>query len=291
MNMLESIILNVVCLCTINATFMVVGTFLNTVVIIGLWKSSQLRKKLRYFIIFALSCIDLAVIVITHSAQILSTISVFFGQINETWEVIRINMASILHGSSMHALFVLNVERFIALSYPFFHRKSVTKRRLIFLFIILMVLLSCVLALSNLLDLKTLANLVTTVYLLSFLLLFTYLNYKTFIIAKSKRDNDRIASYNDQERKTLKLHFKDISTCLLAVICFFVCSSPQMIYSTLRLTSKTPFHDSRVIIFHLWSCTFVSMNSTFNCLIFFWRNSILRREGIKIISCIQSTRS
>jgi hypothetical protein len=256
--MLESIILNVVFLCTINATFMVVGIFLNTVVIISLWKSSQLRKKPCYFIIFALSCIDLAVI---------------------------------LHGSSMHALFVLNVERFIALSYPFFHRKSVTKRRLIFLFIILMILLSCVLTLSNLLDLKTLANLVVTVYLLSFLLLFTYLNYKTFIIAKSKRDNDRIASYNDQERKTLKLHFKDISTCLLAVICFFVCSSPQMIYSTLRLTSKTPFHDRRVIIFHLWSCTFVSMNSTFNCLIFFWRNSILRREGIKIISCIQSTRS
>jgi hypothetical protein len=46
------------------------------------------------------------------------------------------------------------------------------------------------------------------------------------------------------------------------------------------LASKTPFYDRQVLLFNLWSNTFCSLNSTFNCVIFFWRNSILRREGM-----------
>jgi hypothetical protein len=42
------------------------------------------------------------------------------------------------------------------------------------------------------------------------------------------------------------------------------------------------------MLFKLWSGTLVAMNSTFNCLIFFWRNSILRREGIKVVKCFLS---
>jgi hypothetical protein len=75
-------------LCMINIIFMVAGIFLNSVVIISLWISSQFRKKLCYFMILVLSCFDLAVTV----------------------------------------LFTLNVERFLALMCPFFHQASVTKK-------------------------------------------------------------------------------------------------------------------------------------------------------------------
>jgi hypothetical protein len=58
---------------------MVAGIFLNSVVvIISLWRSSQLRKKLCYFMILVLSCFDLAVITITHPLLIVSTI--YFSQ-------------------------------------------------------------------------------------------------------------------------------------------------------------------------------------------------------------------
>ena len=83
------------------------------------------------------------------------------------------------------------------------------------------------------------------------------------------------------------LNLKNISTCSLAVFCFFFCSSPQIAYSTLRLASDASLYDKKVFLFHLWSCTFTSMNSTFNCLIFFWRNSILRREGLKIVNAVR----
>ena len=79
------------------------------------------------------------------------------------------------------------------------------------------------------------------------------------------------------------LNLKNISTCFLAVVCFFVCSCPLIVYSILRLASGMPPYDRQVLLFNLWSNTFLSINSTFNCVIFFWRNSILRHEGIKIV--------
>ena len=65
-------------ICHINIIFMVAGIFLNSVVIISLWRSSQLRKKLCYFMILVLSCFDLAVVTITHPLLIVSTI--YFSQ-------------------------------------------------------------------------------------------------------------------------------------------------------------------------------------------------------------------
>jgi hypothetical protein len=115
-----------------------------------------------------------------------------------------------------------------------------------------------------------------------------------FIIAKSKRKEERVvgtATSGDEERRKRKMNFKNISTCSLAVACYFVCSFPQIIFSALRLTSETPSYDKQVLLFNIWTCTFLSINSTFNCLIFFWRNSILRREGLKVAKCVQTANS
>jgi hypothetical protein len=45
--------------------------------------------------------------------------------------------------------------------------------------------------------------------------------------------------------------------------------------------------ERQFLLFSLWSGTFTSLNSTFNCVIFFWRNSVLRREGIKIVNALR----
>jgi hypothetical protein len=54
--MQKSDIFSVVFLCITNIIFMVAGIFLNSVVIISLWRLSQLRKKPCYFMILVLSC-------------------------------------------------------------------------------------------------------------------------------------------------------------------------------------------------------------------------------------------
>ena len=121
----------VVFLWIINIIFTVAGIFLNSVVIISLWRSSQLRKKLCYFMVLLLSCFDLAVVTITHPFLIVSTIY-FSQEKNHIYENTRNYISSILYGSSMFSLFMLNVERFLALRCPFFHQASVTKARLLY---------------------------------------------------------------------------------------------------------------------------------------------------------------
>ena len=114
---------------------MVAGIFFNSVVIISLWKSRQLRNKLCYFMILVLSCFDLAVVTITHPLLITSTIYYSFEDVrrqNETWENIRIFVSFMLSGVSLTALLTLNGERFLALTCPYFHQRSVTKTKLVY---------------------------------------------------------------------------------------------------------------------------------------------------------------
>ena len=117
-----------------------------------------------------------------------------------------------LNGFSMFALLVLTVERFLALTYPFFHQTSVTKQRLIFLLVVLIVLPTVVLSSSHFISVTILANVLSTISISVFLFLFTYFNYKMFIIARSKRDNETGAKSSNQERKRTNLQFKLLST-------------------------------------------------------------------------------
>ena len=286
---------NALFLCLVNVAFMVAGIILNAVVIISLWRSSQIRKKLCYFMILVLSCVDMAVVAIIHPVLILSTIpwsmEIYHVEIYHT----RIYTNTILGGFSMFALLTLTIERFLALTYPFFHQTAVTKRRLVLFQAFLMITTVSLQPVKYFYE-KT-ANMLIILFVLFLLFLFICLNYKMFIIAKSKRENERVAptraatsSHRYPERKRRILIFKHFSTCSLAVACFFICSLPQIIYSASRLTSNKPFYDRQLLIFSIWSGTFFSMNSTFNCLIFFWRNSILRREGMKVVKCFQSER-
>ena len=288
--------INALLLCLLNVIFMVAGIFLNCVVIISLKRSSQLRKKLCYFMILPLSCCDLAVVAINHPILISSTILWSMDTFDEDESKSMITWISIiignLNGYSMSALLTLSVERFLALKYPFFHQTAVTKRKLlVFLLTFFLVITVSVLSLK-LLHEKKYDNGLIIVFVLLFLFLFIFLNYNMLIIAKSKRKVERCGATHDPEKsKRRKLNFKNSSTCLMAVGCFFICSFPAIIYCALLLTSDTLSDERLNVIFRIGSSTLLVMNSTFNCLIFFWKNSILRREGMKTVKYFQSARS
>ena len=278
-------------LCLLNVSFMVVGIFLNAVVIISLRRWSQLRNKLGYFMIFVLSCFDLAVVAVIHPSLILATI--LWTVQNDEGRIARTHVSVLLTGFSLISLLTLNFERFLALTYPFFHQTAVTKRRLV-LFQAFWMIVIVSLSPTLYMDRKIYLNIVVAVFFSFLLFAFIFLNYKMFILAKSKRNDARVAPAAmspHQQRKKNRLNLKNVSTCSLAVGCFLICSFPKIIYSSLRSTSDTPRQERNIWLFGLWSNSLVAMNSTFNCLIFFWRNSILRREGIKILKRFQSARS
>ena len=126
----------------------------------------------------------------------------------------------------------------------------------------------------------------------SHLFFFIFLNYNMLIITELKGKVETYgASHDHEESNRRKINFKNSSTCFMAIGRFFICSFPSIIYSGLRLTSDTLSNERLDVIFRLWSSTLLVMNSTFICLIFFWRNSILRREGMRTVKCSQSPRS
>ena len=286
-NMEVTDIIVVVLLLFVNVTFMVLGIFLNFVVILSLWRASTLRKKLCYFTILLLSCFDMAVVTITHPFLIVSTIYFSYEKIPRTFENIRIGTSFILSACSMFSLFTLNGERFLALTCPFFHQAYVTKTKVICFQGFCTVSVLC---LSPLIYFNVrIFNISITPLVSLCLLMFMYSNYKMFTIAKLKREEKRIypaaasASRNGQRKKQI-LNMKNISTCLLVVGCFFVCFTPQAILTVMRLTAETALFDKKMVLLRFWTNTFLSLNSTFNSGIFFWRNSILRREGMKLIN-------
>jgi hypothetical protein len=186
------------------------------------------------------------------------------------------------------SLLVLNIERFLAIAYPFFHQSIVTKERVfscqvaIILFVIVVQA-----AAAN----YKIGPALMTVILPFLVCFFALLNYNMFTIAKSKQANEIIvlgpqASVHARN----KTHFAGfqhihISTCTLAVVCTFICSCAPIVYLGLRWKWETPYYGKQFSSLALWATTSVSMSSTFNCLIFFWRNTVLRREAMKIMKC------
>ena len=80
--------------------------------------------------IFILSCFDLAAVIIVQPVLILSTI-LWSMETNNVAEItLRIYVSSLFGGFSMFALLTLNIERFVALTRPFFHQTVVTKGKL-----------------------------------------------------------------------------------------------------------------------------------------------------------------
>ena len=195
-----------------------------------------------------------------HPVQISSTISILLGKYHDIQEGVTFYIGIALNGFSMLALFVLNIERFLALKYPFIHQTSVTKQRLIFILMALMILFVSLLSLSHFNN-KTAVKLLPTIGIAVLLLLFINLNYKMFVIARSKRDKETAAKSSRQERRS-KLQVKRFSTCLLTVFCYFVCSWPYVTYRVLRLTSNKKTSSQEPIFYNLWTSTFVGMNST-----------------------------
>ena len=222
-----SAVINTVFLCIVNFSLMVSGAFLNSVVIISLWRSSQLRKKLCYFTILVLSGFDLAVVVINHPILIISTIfwsmrssDGVFGHIIGPFITIH------LGGLSMFALLTLNMERFLAISYPFFHQRAVTKTRIKVCLVFWMILQAVGLSQLSFVFGITIVHALITVYVFLPLCAFIYSNYKMFVIAKSKREDKRIPSAvtaisSNQETKKTQVKFQKYFYMLFVSWLFF----------------------------------------------------------------------
>ena len=218
--------LNFIFLSIVNGLFFSIGIFLNSIVIVALLKSNQHLKSLCSFMILVLTCFDLATVVVCHpliitSAYIWSTGDYDSGNIYHRVK----KYSNILFHFSFMALLVMNIDRILAVTYPFFHKQNVTRRRLMALLgvFLVAVLIQKVLAYRRLFIIA--CHAVDGAMVAALLVVISFVNCKMYNIARAAR---REVSAG-------------VSTCILAVACFVLFSVPLLIYSVIQFVSYPSF--------------------------------------------------
>ena len=269
---------NLIFIFFVNILFFFSGICLNSLVIVSFRRSVQLRKKLCHFTIMILSCCDLLVVLTNHPVTALVALLWLTEKIIiiPGWLVITLFLSNASVIFSLLALFVMNVDRYLATYYPIFHRTSVTKGKLLtlFAFLVNFEVTVVVMSMNNFL-------ISYEVGLVMFYIIFIppmlFINYKLFRVARKTRRQNEISS---EMKRSFSL--KTISSCLLAVVCLIILFIPGFVYIVLRLTSKEKGSTmDNVLLAALWTC---------NCLIFYWRDKILRAEGREFIKSIRICR-
>ena len=223
-----------------------------------------------------LSCCYLLAVLTNHPLVAVTAMLWLTGKLDRYagWVNISFDVAGFPLTMSLFAILVMNFDRYLATHYPIKHRTSVTKGKLL-------TLLGFLTAVKQTLGILSLSRFIShevSVLLLSSIIIppMIFINYKLFRIA---RKNRKITGVSSQLKKSFSS--KNISSVLLAVACFAVLSISAFVYLVQDMTSKTL--SDNVSLARLWAKTIVTMNCTFNCLIFYWKNKTLRTEGIKII--------
>ena len=268
--------INLIFIFVLNVFFFFSGVCLNSVVIISFWRSVQLRKKLCYFMIMVLSCCDLLAVLINNPSLAVAVVLLMTGKLNLiiTWRPLVAKVTTIFLTFSLLALLVMNFDRYLATSYPFIHRTSVTKGRLLTLLAIL-IIIEITLAGMSVND-AVISNQVHVLILFSFLTpSMLFFNCKLFIAGRKGRRK----KISPEIKKSFSL--KNISSCLLAAACYGALSIPGCVFAIVGLQANNAW------LAGMWAETIASMNCTFNCLIFYWKNTVLRTQGWNVIKSIK----
>ena len=274
-------------LCVVNVLLTCAGTFLNLLVLVSFWRSSAyLRSKLCYFMIMVLSFFDFLVVITNHPLLIVRLV-LWLKERNDLLAMVQIyeHISNVFIGFSVMALLVMSIERYLGAYYPFFHRTSLTRRKLLtFLAVLFLVpIIFTIISLDNLVVSYSTVLIIFFVGMIFPLLLF--FNYKLFMMSrKVRRDVERRCNNTSSpEISALHVNLKKISTCLLSVGCLFLTYFPAFI--AFSFTENSTSENTWMAKF--WSSTVANANSTLNCLIFFWKNDVLRREGIKAVKALR----
>ena len=270
-----SVSIHLIFLCVVNTIFTFSGIVLNALVIVSFWKSSQLRKKLCHFMIMVLSFFDLLSVISNHPGLLLYLIFWFREDYELLPEMVTyLHFATVFFSCSFLALLVMSFERYLGTHHPIFHRTSVTRRRLLVLFATLFILTNVTYLVS-----RNALAMSPAMFLLIFMGLlhppFMFVNLKLLIIVR-KVHRQRKAS---PEKKTT-INFKNVSAGLWVVACYMLLSIPPSFRVAVNLADESA---NTLRFAYIWPGTCVPMNCTFNSLIFFWKNKVLRTEGIKIL--------
>ena len=294
-------IINSIFGCIVNTILAITGTFLNALVVAVFWKTPKLRKKVTYFVIMLLSCIDMCVTIIVHPSHLINSIAEITMTSKCVYKMVYQTSAIVLSGMSYFTFFIMNVERYLSICRPFFHMRNVTKERCLVLCVCLWIV--CVgtgIAPIFGLDIQTVVAALAVLVLGG-----TFYIYLTIYRVAKKGRNSRLRSASRTGQDALSITLEETTSALdsrdstrpkkrvsfvhdlqlakMYVIVLFttiLLNLPNALVLVL-FSDRVETLDG-VVQVKIWTLTLVAMNSTVNSLIFFWANERLRTEGWRL---------
>ena len=291
----------------VNLVFAISGTILNSLVLYIFWKSTKMRSKLSYFVVMLLSSVDLAVITIVHFLFLLQAINEINGTPNCVYKILYLFSLYFLSGMSVSTLIILNLERYTAIIHPIWHLKTATKRRFTSIWAILWLL--NIIDVLSFVFLRVLADILvlTVITTLCCTSLVTYVSI--FRVARKKKgaleacntvgDDTNCGNHQGNKDSGSTVAFlrelKIAKTYFIIIVLAFVCCLPPGLVNN-KSTLKYPWNKNEnertaTTAVFTWANTLISLNSTLNCLVFFWANKMLRREALKLFKTFASTKN
>jgi hypothetical protein len=181
---------------------------------------------------------------------------------------------------SFATLFALNIERYLSIVHPFFHRTKMTKPRLLGLAAVFWLNIC-----AGTLSYPILGGFVgqrmtsSTLFLIIVVTMYMYIS----IWRAVRRSASNLSRANGNEAKKMQ-NLKITKSCAIVVASTVMCFLPFGIVQTLKL--------SVFIIFFmdLWAITLTQLSTSLNSLVFFWRNPILRIEAKAVLKNLKNSK-
>ena len=258
---------------TCNILLITSGILLNSATIFAYWKSAQLRKKMSYFLIMLLSVSDLTVAVVGHLAFVLSLAFTLLGNTNCTISSLHEILTFATVAMSLGTLLALNIERYLCIVHPLFHRTKMTKRRLLGLAAVFW-LYACLLTLSYPILGNRVAGLMTSCTMFTIIVVTVCIHISICCVVRRAA-----ISHSQVNSNTIKKlqNLRTAKSCAIVVACTVISFLPFAIVRSLkRSVFKTMFMD-------MWAKTLTLLSSSLNSLVLFWRNPILRKEAKAVL--------
>ena len=272
----------------LNILLAILTVFLNSITILAYRKSAQLKSKKSYFLIMLLSVSDLLVGLVGNSSYILVLITIIINYPRCPIYYVYEFATFCTSGMSIITLFGLNIERYLSILHPFFHRTKVTKSKILkvilasWLFVITLRLSYWVFGRT----LSLIASTMTVVMTCSTLYVYAAIYIRV-------RGRPRVTETRElRERKTETRvirgrinQIKNLQNTKMAKSCGIVVLFTYICYIPLAIVYSLP-RSNIVSLLTIWSLTLGFAASSLNSLIFFWNNTTLRLEAKKLFQNI-----
>ena len=269
---------------------LIVSTMLlNALAVITIWKRTQLRKKLCYFVILVQSLADLTV-GCAAMPVILFYLLVPFINVDIC---IAITLARstifLLTGLSIVTLSALIIERYIGVVHPYSYKKLTKTQIVQFVLCGFSILLSITGA--SVFSQHQIIKYAGIGVLAIFLIFITFAYVRIYLeMRRLSRSEVRPNIQGGKQNKDRKLKFREIKramSCFIVVISFLVLIVP---YSLFPIFNQR-FDLSNFNVYVWWTATLLNSPGSINSVIFFLRNTVLRKEAVKVMREILSSKN